>query len=661
MSAQMKILGWKVEGLRCPDHEVSFCKDNGQTYSVSLIQMPNGAGKTTTLNLLRRALSGSFGSNPNEIKELRKRGSQKSDGFFEVRLLLNAQRVTITMLFNFDNNTVVYKTTTGRHGQQNGFSPPVDFRQFLNADFVNFFVFDGELAANLLSRRHTDAEAAAKALFQLNLFAECKQQVESYWLEKIKDKTATKEQGLSQRKNRLERLRKREAVLIRRRDKLLKRKDDVLASIKENEKKYQLELDKEDELSEKLREAESTFNDMERKVREHSLDLLDSMRDPHALSLEFAEEMLTLKEALDRAKLPESAAKEWFQELAREDSCVCGRPIDDEIRLAIKERSAQYLASDSVSMLNSMKTAIDDAVGLSLLEANAKLKQGFLFLEQLIEKKNDAQRVVEILRLEAEEIDPSIKEVRDQIDRCRFELADLERDLKQFSSREDGLPDDKTLGIRVIRRRIAEAEDRVAEITNTLVLRKKKDTLGRILAESYIKARSNIFSTVKNETNKRIADLLPYNNISVSKIDGCLHLEGQEGGSVGETLSIAYAFLSTLFNRSEHTLPFVVDSPAGPIDLATRPNIGSLVPLLTDQFIAFTISSERDGFVPAVKIACRGDIQYLTLFRDGQYDLGGYPVNVTKSMDGVCVQDEAFFNDFQMDQESEPYDTVSNS
>lgn len=237
----------------------------------------------------------------------------------------------------------------------------------------------------------------------------------------------------------------------------------------------------------------------------------------------------------------------------------------------------------------------------------------------------------------------------------------MERDLKQFSSREDGLPDDKTLGIRVIRRRIAEAEDRVAEITNTLVLRKKKDTLGRILAESYIKARSNIFSTVKNETNKRIADLLPYNNISVSKIDGCLHLEGQEGGSVGETLSIAYAFLSTLFNRSEHTLPFVVDSPAGPIDLATRPNIGSLVPLLTDQFIAFTISSERDGFVPAVKIACRGDIQYLTLFRDGHYDLGGYPVNVTKSMDGVCVQDEAFFNDFQMDQESEPYDTVSNS
>ena len=77
----------------------------------------------------------------------------------------------------------------------------------------------------------------------------------------------------------------------------------------------------------------------------------------------------------------------------------------------------------------------------------------------------------------------------------------------------------------------------------------------------------------------RIEQLMPHNDIRISEIDGCLRLDNQSGGSVGETLSVAYAFLSTLFHRSDqHQLPFVVDSPANPIDLAIRPNIGALVP-----------------------------------------------------------------------------------
>lgn len=59
MSVVMQILGWKAEGLRCPDHDISFLDQEGNPYPISLIQMPNGTGKTTTLALLRAALSGS--------------------------------------------------------------------------------------------------------------------------------------------------------------------------------------------------------------------------------------------------------------------------------------------------------------------------------------------------------------------------------------------------------------------------------------------------------------------------------------------------------------------------------------------------------------------------------------------------------------------------
>ena len=63
------------------------------------------------------------------------------------------------------------------------------------------------------------------------------------------------------------------------------------------------------------------------------------MRDPHALSLSFANWMLALKDGLDKVKLPESAAREFFEDLAGEADCVCGRPIDAEIAATIRMRA----------------------------------------------------------------------------------------------------------------------------------------------------------------------------------------------------------------------------------------------------------------------------------------------------------------------------------
>ena len=79
------------------------------------------------------------------------------------------------------------------------------------------------------------------------------------------------------------------------------------------------------------------------------------MRNPHALSSVFAEKMISLKASLDRVKLPESAAKEFFAELADEAECICGREITDEIRSILLERSNRYLGSDDIALLNSMK------------------------------------------------------------------------------------------------------------------------------------------------------------------------------------------------------------------------------------------------------------------------------------------------------------------
>ena len=187
------------------------------------------------------------------------------------------------------------------------------------------------------------------------------------------------------------------------------------------------------------------------------------------------------------------------------------------------------------------------------------------------------------------------------------------------------------------------------------MLREKRNILTEIVGNAYEKARRDIASEVRDQANARIAEMMPHNNIRIDAIDHCLVLRDQSGGSVGETLSVGYAFLSTLFNRAgQHQLPFIVDSPANPIDYDIRPRIAEIMPKLTGQFIAFMISSEREKFLPGLKRAAGTEIQYITLFRKGARHLEekalASPARV-ETRDGFHVTDEAFFEDFQLDDE----------
>lgn len=223
MPAIMRLLGWKSQGLRCPDHEISCADKDGKPYSVCLIQMPNGTGKTTTLALLRAALSGSASNwDPHTISEFRKKDSSDEAGYFEVKLSLNGRRATIITEFDFENSRVSYKTTHGL-GQGDGFHPPSDFRRFMNENFVNFYIFDGELAQQLLDRNHTDAQVVVENLFQINSFDAMAQKIGDYWDSKAQDIGATEERGLSRRRRRLQNLRDRFSTLTVEQDKLRKK------------------------------------------------------------------------------------------------------------------------------------------------------------------------------------------------------------------------------------------------------------------------------------------------------------------------------------------------------------------------------------------------------------------------------------------------------
>jgi hypothetical protein len=147
---------------------------------------------------------------------------------------------------------------------------------------------------------------------------------------------------------------------------------------------------------------------------------------------------------------------------------------------------------------------------------------------------------------------------------------------------------------------------------------------------------------------------MPHNNIKIESIDRSLRLKDKEGGSVGETLAVGYAFLSTLLHHADHNLPCVIDSPSGPIDLGVRPEIGKLIPKIGDQFIAFVISSERQNFVPPLIQNSDKPIGFITLFRKGNSKMEASVKgleNIKETIDGILVNGKNYFENFQFDQE----------
>ena len=235
MSRQFTLLGWSASGLRCPDHEVNLCLPENHLlpYPVTLVQMPNGTGKTTTLTMLRAALSGSAKEwNSEKIRELRRSGESAKSGQFVVKIAVNNNALTFEVNLNFDRGKVEYRTSYGT-GIREGFFPPPMLMKFLNPEFVNLFVFDGELASNLLDSKQTRARSAIDSLFQLSLLEEVAKAFQENWEKHAESATAKSNQGLNRRRNTLKRLQEKRKRIKLEQEKLLRHKSQLNLGIQE--------------------------------------------------------------------------------------------------------------------------------------------------------------------------------------------------------------------------------------------------------------------------------------------------------------------------------------------------------------------------------------------------------------------------------------------
>jgi DNA sulfur modification protein DndD len=656
---KIRMVGWESDGLRCPDVKVKFSAGDDLP-KVILIQMPNGTGKTTTLALLKAALTGSAEAWQQErVMEFAPKDGAGSDGKFLVRLLVDDKPLAIELTLSFIDGTVTYRTTSpASGGVREGWHPPPDARRFLSDKFVGLFVFDGELAHRMLDATQQRAEDAIDALCQLDLLEHAGNVAEFSWQRSTKDKQGAKtESGLEARKTKERKLDDR----LRQLKKHHKEAKDRLATVSKALEGYDKDLAEKLANDEKNRRALENLR-LEEKAREAALDKANAtamgvIRQPHQLSALLGNALVSLKLNLDKAKLPDATSRQFFVELAEEVSCICGRPIGEAERKHIAEKARHYLGEDISGVLNSLKqdigllVATHDKEAISLPVAISALADA---VNESQKTKTRRQALEEKLIGEAGD---EAKRLREQVKAQQEEkrkLADLIAEMERAPIEGD---DDRTVCIAWVERQLALNRKQIAEITGTVDLRRRTDVIKDLVTKAKLRAREHLRKVLVAECNGHLAKILVASPVSIKSIQNSIVLEGQREASVGQTLAVGYTFLTSVLGRGANKFPLIVDSPAGPLDDRVRAEIGSMIPKLCEQFVAFTITTERHDFVPALEKAANADVRYLTLFRKtagGKALKAKLPqAGVIESRNAFLVEGKKFFDEFSFATEAE--------
>ena len=649
---KIQLLGWESRGLRCPDLNIDFTI-GGRLPKVGLLQMPNGVGKTTTLACLRAALDGSGGHwNEAKVRDFRPHDIPSDTGTFIVRLMVNdTERLTFEMNFDFENGFVAYQTTF-KMRQESGFVPPANVAMFLNPRFAKLFVFDGELAKQLLDEQGEDAGRVIDTFYQLYLLDQMKDVARSELEDHTRPRRAANLGAVDRLEREINQLTKQRDGLAADAERFRAMLTTATARIGVLESEVGEQVRRHERYREQEHRAEEALTQAKQELELHLQKLASEMPDPCFVHPAFGLGLQRLAASLERLKLPGPSSKIFFTELAEEADCICGRVLDENCRAHLRERAQEILADETSNFMNTLKADIRQLGGYK----DGRFTERITALRAIHQRLGDAEQRKNRIRVELSG-DTEIQQRQEELEKCKVDsekakefLGKFDRDALEHDTAESGCR-------KWFERELAERIKRRAELTGTLDFKKRTDVLLRILDTARAAAHRNLKDAAVDATNQRLEKVLVHSPLRIADITTNIRLASasgmaQGGASVGQTLAIGYVFLTTLLNGAAHQFPLVVDSPAGPMDADVRREVAPLIPQLCQQFIALTISTEREGFVDTLYEAADHDVKFLTAFRrtpGNEPLIAALPAaGVTQTTNGVLVEGRDYFLRFQI-------------
>ena len=612
---QVKLLNWSYRGIRGVNNlDISVEQRSNSPWPISLIMMPNGTGKTTTITLLRAIFHGEAANwTETQVREFKPATGDVEQGEFKATLNVNGSIYVVFLELEYARGKVVYKTTRvgDEGGNDYGHKLPPLIKYIFTEKFVERFIFDGELAKQILRSDSKEAERAIRYLYSLNFLDGMQEQIKKIVdkAQQLAEKTSAKtDQGLARLRNERDRVERIFDVLVARKNVLEKDLETKRSKYSQVKKKIADHIKADENLRKNAEEVENQQKSIHFDISSLVQNVLIDLKNPYMLSEPIANRLNGLASKMQQLKLPKTMSKQFFEELAYQPTCICGRSIGQKESQTILKNATKYLAEDQIGVINAIKSAVrgksyDDSLKFEIGELNKKIVERDLINKrwhQLQAKRKESGD------LELETIEQEEKELDNEIPKIEKEFRDLTtRDKRAQVSLT------YTKNIPLCEEELSLANERLAEATNTLILTKKAEVLKNYLQLIELEALKRLEEKIMQESNKKIAQMLKNEPIQIEGIDGHLVLRNKTGASEGQTLAIAYSYLGSIFECSSYKLPFIIDSPAGKLDLDVRRDVSVILPELFDQLIIFITSGERKAFCDYFfKL---DNVQYLTV------------------------------------------------
>jgi DNA sulfur modification protein DndD len=619
---EVRVLGWRYENLRGGLRNVNIDLESAPG-RWALIQMPNGTGKTTTMSLFRAAFSGEALS-PDFVRDLRA-SDDVDGGLFEVRLSIDEKPFRIQLRLNFRNGSYQYWTARSEvrgGGLEEGLSLPTDLKRLLTPDFTRLFVFDGELAKEIRAVGKDRAAKAIRTLYRLDRLEELNvtigRLVEEQQQRAAAVSTATERKGVTRWKRAHDAAVERKKALAAEQRDLQKRRKEMEARRTKLAAEINERIEQDDALKQRKAQLDTERAAIDRAIFEAATQGMGVLRSPAKVHSKVVERLRALGDKLTRLKLPKTISAEFFKELAEQPECVCGREITAPFKAAILSRADSYLAEDQILVINKMKLALrESSADASEYTTVATALNGAL---RDLRRNKMAHDQLELERVEAG--DTELERLRDEARQLAQDLEASETRLEKLTTRDPirqrELGATYESNIPLCDAEVKRCQEKLATATDTLRFVLQSERVKELVSAVGSLALERLRERVRLATNEKLVQFVPSEALRVARIGGSLELgsgglASKAGVSEGQSLAVAYAFLTSLLTEAPYKLPFIVDSPAVSLDTAVRREVGDLIPDLFDQMIMFVISSEREGFADA--FYGRESVRYITLWR----------------------------------------------
>ena len=606
---KMSILELEYKNIRkISSLQISFRNDTGGVIKNNFVMMANGTGKTTTMTLIKGLLDGSAKNWPVDyVKSFAPTTTTGDKGEFSITVKFDEKQYKYFLSLDYVNGIAKIETQAPPKGRETGLLLPTAIKGIFTPEFVSRFVFDGEQAKKSMDRTSNEADETIRYLYRLDELDEILAMNMN-----ILTEIQNAEGGSTGTRGSLSNLRSRQ-----------KKVRDHIASLEKKQKQLngdiarfsQEKIEKEKQRQELDKNYEALNKEKNEVIAEQEknrgnveiTEIVSLVKTPYLVSEGLCNRMYEFGDAMKKLKLPKSSSKDFFTELAYAEKCVCDRCIGEKERDAILKNAERYLGSDHQAVLNNIKSVL---MGSTYDE---RLVAAFEELGKLQEQKTRLNaRFADVEDKLIKAGGPQVEQLQSEIEVLIGQISSAQTQLKIIESKDE---DDETLteenNLHKARRADPEYEVKIASTTKTNAALRKKNVVQDLVNEIKTQATAALKEEIIKKANDKISRVIKDDYIEIESIDGYIKLKDREGASDGQTLSIGYCFLGTLFEEAELEFPFVIDSPTGKMDFDKRQAVADIIPVVFNQMIAFVQSAEVKCF--ADRFYKNTDTQYLTI------------------------------------------------